>query len=59
MAEVDPKDPQLSDDQSDQVDAKQKPQVEFQIDDLVNKLTPGDVGESSCGGCHGCTGCSM
>ena len=34
-------------------------QVEFRIDDLIKRLTPGGLAATSCGGCNGCSGCSM
>jgi len=37
-------------------------QVEFRIDDLVQRLAPGTAltgPNTSCGGCDGCSGCSM
>lgn len=32
-------------------------QIEFQIDDVINRLFPG-AEASHCGGCQGCSGCS-
>jgi hypothetical protein len=36
-------------------------QIEFRIDDLIKRVTPGgfNPGVANCGGCHGCMGCSM
>lgn len=33
--------------------------VEFRINDLIKRLMPGGLADSSCGGCNGCSGCSM